>query len=155
MDQVKTCKRCGEEKPLSEFYKAPINRDGFRGKCKTCWGADTKRWKADNHNRVVSVRRANRNRARDNLLQAEYRRKRREAGKTRAHWERLKADPEFCKAHKARRKLHYAIQKGRVARGPCEVCGAFAEAHHVDYDKPYEVQWLCRLHHARRHYGAD
>ena len=26
-------------------------------------------------------------------------------------------------------------------------CGKKAEAHHPDYDKPYEIVWLCRHHH--------
>jgi hypothetical protein len=34
----------------------------------------------------------------------------------------------------------------------CSVCGApGAEAHHEDYNKPLEVIWLCKRHHAERH----
>ena len=32
----KTCKRCGETKPLEGFYKDKKNKDGHRGICKTC-----------------------------------------------------------------------------------------------------------------------
>jgi hypothetical protein len=33
---MKRCKKCGAEKPLSEFYKHHSNRDGFSGHCKDC-----------------------------------------------------------------------------------------------------------------------
>ncbi|MEX2256037.1 MAG: endonuclease domain-containing protein [Acidimicrobiia bacterium] len=33
---MKKCKRCGEVKPYSEFYRAPGCRDGHRSECKVC-----------------------------------------------------------------------------------------------------------------------
>lgn len=51
----------------------------------------------------------------------------------------------------ARRALNHAVSMGRIARGPCEVCGDAAEAHHEDYSRPLEVRWLCRTHHAVVH----
>lgn len=49
---------------------------------------------------------------------------------------------------KARRALEYAVKKGRIKKLPCEVCGNFnSEAHHENYRKPLEVNWLCRRHH--------
>jgi hypothetical protein len=46
-----------------------------------------------------------------------------------------------------------AIKEGQLTRLPCRECGSTiaVEAHHEDYTKPLEVQWLCRKHHARRH----
>jgi len=32
----KTCRECGEFKPLSEFYRAAEMRDGYRSECKAC-----------------------------------------------------------------------------------------------------------------------
>lgn len=52
----------------------------------------------------------------------------------------------------ARRRVNDAIPDGRLARGPCEVCGSRkVEAHHDDYSKPLEVRWLCRRHHYDLH----
>ena len=46
-----------------------------------------------------------------------------------------------------------AIKKGLLVPQPCEVCGAQGRmhAHHADYNKPLEVQWLCQLHHFEWH----
>lgn len=33
---MKTCKGCGESKPIDEFYAHPKTRDGHQGKCKAC-----------------------------------------------------------------------------------------------------------------------
>jgi len=32
----KTCKTCGQEKPLTEFYAHPTCKDGHLSRCKTC-----------------------------------------------------------------------------------------------------------------------
>ena len=34
---TKTCRTCGEEKPVSEFYKRLKNRDGYQTRCKQCY----------------------------------------------------------------------------------------------------------------------
>jgi len=49
-----------------------------------------------------------------------------------------------------------AIRDGRLAKQPCEVCGAKAQAHHDDYSKLLEVRWLCSFHHGLEHrrYGV-
>lgn len=49
----------------------------------------------------------------------------------------------------ARAKVYRAIRSGELISQPCEVCGATKniEAHHWDYSKPLDVQWLCREHH--------
>lgn len=49
--------------------------------------------------------------------------------------------------------LHVYVKRGKVAKGPCEVCGtrALVEGHHEDYARPLVVRWLCRKHHADLH----
>jgi hypothetical protein len=48
--------------------------------------------------------------------------------------------------------VNAAIARGRLVRGSCEECGAHeAQAHHPDYTKPFEVVWLCRVHHLSVH----
>jgi hypothetical protein len=53
---------------------------------------------------------------------------------------------------KARMAVRWAIEKGVIIRGNCEVCNKpNAQAHHEDYLKPLEVRWLCSLHHKEHH----
>jgi hypothetical protein len=63
---------------------------------------------------------------------------------------RMARDPEKVRA---RRILMQAKLRGKVTPQPCEVCGATKiEAHHDDYSKPFEVRWLCRVHHTAIHH---
>jgi hypothetical protein len=53
--------------------------------------------------------------------------------------------PEAKLAHKLTQE---SIRKSRLVRQPCEVCGAQrSHAHHPDYNRPLDVQWLCEKHH--------
>jgi len=55
----KTCRLCGEDKPVEQFHRATGTRDGRRGECKTCfrelWKA---RYEADPERRRRAVLRA-------------------------------------------------------------------------------------------------
>lgn len=53
---------------------------------------------------------------------------------------------------KARREVSSAVRAGRLIPQPCSVCGAKAQAHHHDYTKPLEVEWLCTVHHGKEHW---
>jgi hypothetical protein len=58
-------------------------------------------------------------------------------------------DPAKRRAHVA---VQHAIEEGRLQRQSCRICGAeLAEAHHADYSKPLEVDWLCPLCHVAEH----
>lgn len=61
-------------------------------------------------------------------------------------------DPEFRRRESARHKARRAVKNGLIEKKACERCGSDrAQAHHEDYDKPLEVNWLCPLHHSERH----
>lgn len=53
----------------------------------------------------------------------------------------------------ARLKLRYAVKVGKIDKLPCEVCQTTQDVHghHTDYNKPLEVNWLCRKHHVEEH----
>ena len=52
----------------------------------------------------------------------------------------------------ANKKLGYALRKGTIQRQPCVVCGELkVHAHHTDYSKPLQVEWLCVIHHKLQH----
>jgi hypothetical protein len=55
---VKRCRRCGEDKPLDEFYAEKSGRDGRRPECKACTAAQRKQWYAANKEREIARVRA-------------------------------------------------------------------------------------------------
>jgi len=64
---------------------------------------------------------------------------------------RRKHHPKRAGAH---HRVREGLRRGLLSRPPrCEVCGRECKviAHHEDYDKPLEVEWLCRACHAKRH----
>lgn len=67
---------------------------------------------------------------------------------TRRRWR--KANPEKGAAHN---KVYRAVKSGRLVRpDACERCGKAGkvEASHDDYDRPLDVEWLCRPCHRRK-----
>jgi len=65
------------------------------------------------------------------------------------------SDEENTKRDLARNAVSKKIKRGTMTRLPCEKCGdPKSQAHHDDYDKRFEVRWLCSKHHgeAHRHY---
>lgn len=55
--------------------------------------------------------------------------------------------------HNARCAIHRNIAANTIVSfDQCEDCGASAklDAHHEDYSKPLDIQWLCRKCHAKR-----
>ena len=53
---------------------------------------------------------------------------------------------------RARKKVNHEIEAGRMVAQPCIKCGAAkAQAHHRDYSKPLDVEWLCSSCHSQLH----
>lgn len=52
-----------------------------------------------------------------------------------------------------RNLTHYYIRKGKIKRRPCDACRTTikVEAHHVSYDNPFAIRWLCRPCHVDAH----
>lgn len=135
---TKQCFKCGDEKPRSEFYRHDQMADGHLGKCKKCTMRDVAEHRAKN---IDAVRQYDRDRAKTEL---------RKLGRSSiiARWR--EKWPERRQAHS---KLQYALRAGRLTkRFECERCGVTPgriEAHHRDYSKPLDVQWLCKPCHAK------
>ena len=64
---------------------------------------------------------------------------------------------EYVKLEKNQQKLSarkitkQAIKSGVIVEKGCESCGKKAEAHHKNYRDPYDIKWLCDLHHREEH----
>lgn len=73
---MKTCKKCGNTKELTQFYADSHYRDGLKGTCKACCNAASMRWASDNRKRSRSNKAAwvAKNPERDAAHQKKYRR---------------------------------------------------------------------------------
>ena len=125
----KTCPKCKQEKPLSEFYKNRSRKDGLQAWCKDCFRGYQRAY-------------CRTERGRENHLRADRK----------ADRKRRLLYPEKTKA---RRALQYAVKSGRLIRPTiCEDCfqERFVYGHHEDYiNKPLEVKWLCGDCHGKEH----
>jgi len=131
---MKQCFKCGEEKPLTEFYEHQRMADGHLGKCKECTKKDSR---ANRRKRIEYYR--------------EYDRKRGAHGPEDKTVRYRSKNPEKYYAHTA---VSNAIRSGELMKpNNCEKCGAerLLHAHHPDYSKPLDVEWLCVPCHTLAH----
>lgn len=129
---MKKCFKCGEEQPLSEYYKHRQMGDGYLGKCKTC----TKQDVSENREKKIEYYRAY-DRERGNRQTPEYFKEYREKSPNQV---------------RAQRKVAYEVRAGNLSAKCCESCGAGnTHAHHPDYLKPLDIQWLCAACHRQWH----
>lgn len=53
--------------------------------------------------------------------------------------------------------LNCAVKSGKVKRGNCVIgdrkCFGKIDGHHIDYQKPLDVIWICHKHHKQIHAG--
>lgn len=69
-------------------------------------------------------------------------------------FENKKSKPDWKLKSGARRALRAAVYSGRIQPLPCIFCGdAKSHGHHEDYNRPYDVHWLCAQHHVHVHAG--
>ncbi len=133
---MKICTSCGREKDESEFAKSSRNKDGLRYSCCLCNSLASKEWRKNNSERHAQNNKkwASNNKSNCCARVKKYRDK----------------HPEVNVAHNA---VKVAIRSGRMVRQQCKVfdCFDIGEAHHEDYDKPLDVEWLCTKHHKQLH----
>lgn len=146
----RTCLKCGELKSADMFYARPEGRDGLRKECKECFKAASA---ATYHRKIRDVSwklaERQRNRQRTRMDRAAGRKPPDNESSRASHKLYYVRYPERKLAHA---KTNAAVKAMKLARQPCEECGAQkTDAHHDDYSKPLDVRWLCRLCHAAHH----
>lgn len=139
------CKGCGLEKDPSCFYASN------RATCKECVKARSKQNAKDNPERTKAYEKARSNDPKRVSARKAYAQT--ERGKetsTRAKAKYIESNPKKRSVHI---KVGNAIRDGHLVKKPCEVCNTETNivAHHCDYDKPYDVMWLCAQHHSDWH----
>lgn len=153
----KCCFKCGAKLPLEAFYAHPRMADGHLNKCKACARADVRlnRKKRQSYYRLYDAHRYREDPKRSQF-RSEYALTSGGQEKLRTAKVRWAQKNRFkCRAH---RLLNNALRSGGVQKpAACEACGVEVEdsrrlhAHHEDYDKPLEVEWLCSACHGLRH----
>ncbi len=139
---MKTCNLCLDSKKLEDFH---VKRGGHAARCKSCckatrgdYSETSKKWYQANKEKVAAYGK-------------KYVENNREAHRAKAERYR-KANPDKVNA---RSQVAYAVSKGTLLRpSKCELCqeeGISIEAHHPDYSKPLDVEWLCAACHKSRH----
>lgn len=141
MTTIKTCRTCGREKPITEYYTHPQMGDGHLNICKECVKSNvrTRREKFPEKVRTYDMGRSNDPRRIDRKRSTVKRRRQEVDG--------------YQAAHSA---LSRAVKAGTINKpSVCCLCGCVGriEAHHHDYSKPLEVMWLCVSCHRRLHLG--
>jgi len=54
--------------------------------------------------------------------------------------------------NKARQMINNGVANGTIAKESCFLCGEIrTDAHHLNYDYPLKVVWLCKKHHGEVH----
>jgi hypothetical protein len=141
---TRACTKCGEDKPLTAFYKHPFGLAGRMSKCAECTKAAVR---ANRSERLEYYRAYERERAK---LPHRVKARTEYAAKHKAP---PRPEPDPIK-RKARVTLGNAVRDGRIAKPPqCEVCGQSEplHGHHDDYTKPLDVIWCCTACHALIH----
>lgn len=137
MVSSKSCFKCGNEKPVTEFYRHAMMADGFLNKCKACTKSDVAKHRIENIDKVRAYDRDRAKRAERRLTAAQINKA----------WR--KQDPRITACHNA---VSRAIKNGSLERQPCERCNeAKSYAHHESYNRKLDVTWLCQPCHKVRH----
>lgn len=138
---MRACTKCGEQKPLDQFYGN--SRGGVLPACIECTKAAVRANRAE---RINYYRAYDRTRAKQpNRVQA------------RADYAKdhpvARPEPDPVK-RKARVMVGNAVRDGKLIRpATCDVCSQPADVHghHDDYSKPLDVIWCCTACHALIH----
>lgn len=139
---MKTCKDCLVSKCEDEFYYG-------QGACKECRRAAVRRNRAL---RIGHYKAYERGRASaPHRVSAVKAYAKTDAGKAAAIRAKRKQIAKHPEKRRARVAVGNAVRDGRLKRGPCSCGSAKTQAHHHDYSKPLEVEWLCSRCHRDRH----
>ena len=128
---TKVCSSCGKEKPFTAFGKENLSIDRLRHSCKSCFREYYKK----NREKNLAWQKAIPLETRMKYIQ--------------------KYDDKNPEKKKARVLVNKALYDGELSKPKhCTVCGKEEklDGHHEDYNKPLEVDWLCRACHKHKHF---
>jgi hypothetical protein len=178
---MRICRKCKKEKNDSEFGILKSSKDGINPRCKQCCCESVKRsnkspeaiankklycaeWQKKNREKRLQQSRnwyaRNLEKAREMSLESTKRYLQTDKGKQKARERSKNWDKDNIVKRRVHDKTMYAVKTKKINRpNNCSKCfkSCTPHAHHEDYEKPYEVIWLCafchfKLHHKHKHY---
>ncbi len=133
--EAKVCGKCKQGKPISEFYKN--KRDGYQSRCKTCCKEDSREYAKTGY---------------WSKYQKEYYQKPEVKARLKMQKAKYRQRPDIRIKNMARWYTNHQIRGGYINREPCALCGKEqGEAHHLDYNQPLLIVWLCPSCHRNVH----
>jgi len=140
------CKPCKRWKPDSEFHRQKRRRNGLSWACKKCHNLHAA--KTRDKYKALLVTRRYRERNLERVREFDRKNKRKNNKKY----------PINPLKRSARQKAWYSVSTGKLTRPKvCSGCGNRESskfklnAHHRDYKKPLEIEWLCTKCHGILH----
>jgi len=150
---MKKCFKCGEEKPIDEFYRHSGKSDGRMGKCKGCTKNDVRinyRKNIDHYRNYDKDRAMRPDRV---AMRSEYQKT--EQGKESVRKSKEKWDIKNPKKKWCATSIGNAVRDKKITKPTlCSKCSKKPKrlhGHHDDYDRPLDVRWLCPACHISWH----
>lgn len=125
---MKVCSKCDKAKELDKFPNHRSRKDGKHPYCKECRRQQARIYRKTDRYKAVAT---------------EYNK---QGGKD--------AVERWRQKNKHKRRAHSAVYQHlspQICAFLDHECNGTIEAHHDDYDKPLNVVWMCRRHHAMYH----
>lgn len=149
VDGKKKCKGCNEWVEVEKFNTYKKNGKVYlQYMCKDCRHRRDTSQERKEKNKEVYHKYRDKYREQQKIYNSTEEAKELNRKRSKKYWD---ANP---KKNKARKKVRTAIRNGSIKRPDiCSRCGkkSKVEAHHKDYDKPLDVEWLCRQCHVNEH----
>lgn len=139
---MKICSRCGEAKPIAEYYREPLGRDGLRSSCKACERVRAAKMRASNpevHKKRVQKSYRKKQAALDDAERA--RRKKNAKAYYKNNSEKVIALSTLCK--KKNRPLYTAMENRRRALKLSATPPWLTAIHKAQIQDFYDVALAC------------
>lgn len=152
---MKKCSKCNEEKHHRLFY---TNKGKINSRCKVCHNTAVKKSKNKNKESYLKYGRDyyHKNKERRREYEREYYKenklliseRKRVYNKEWYHKNKLNKEK-----HLVRSRTYNKIKNGTINIKDCESCGSSVsvEVHHLDYNNPDQIMFLCRQCHVDWH----
>lgn len=139
--EEKKCSKCEKIQPITEFYPHEQCRDKHTNICKSCEQIRHREYYLKNKAKVALINK--------NWRINNPEKHRKSSFESIKKWK--KHNVEAAKAHQL--VNNHILRKKNLVPINCEKCGDVTklQAHHEDYSKPFDIMWLCKKCHLKKH----